>query len=299
MVWGSSPLARGLRIRLRSGSLGRRIIPARAGFTVEDLVGARPTPDHPRSRGVYEVTYLLPLPVPGSSPLARGLQPRQYCTENRGRIIPARAGFTPIQATPFRRERDHPRSRGVYKNTNVTGKRPTGSSPLARGLHMADGSVGRAYRIIPARAGFTGISRGRIRSPPDHPRSRGVYLATDSTIFLRPGSSPLARGLRRLYRICARGLRIIPARAGFTMVETVVHMITGDHPRSRGVYTKIARSKSHSCGSSPLARGLHRTWRAIVNLPRIIPARAGFTADPQYACQPARDHPRSRGVYTT
>ena len=176
MVWGSSPLARGLRIRLRSGSLGRRIIPARAGFTVEDLVGARPTPDHPRSRGVYEVTYLLPLPVPGSSPLARGLQPRQYCTENRGRIIPARAGFTPIQATPFRRERDHPRSRGVYLPMKVSEVARAGSSPLARGLRRRQTLKINRPRIIPARAGFTIAIVEWCQAHGDHPRSRGVYV---------------------------------------------------------------------------------------------------------------------------
>ena len=30
---------------------------------------------------------------------------------------------------------------------------------------------------------------------------------------------------------------------------------------------------------------------------RIIPARAGFTTDPQHADRPGADHPRSRGVY--
>jgi len=70
---GSSPLARGLRCFLCRGLSAERIIPARAGFTEEVLSWTRPSPDHPRSRGVYEelpVTYIAEW---GSSPLARGL----------------------------------------------------------------------------------------------------------------------------------------------------------------------------------------------------------------------------------
>ena len=50
---GSSPLARGLRLRQNSGLMVRRIIPARAGFTGVFFFGFRFVGDHPRSRGVY------------------------------------------------------------------------------------------------------------------------------------------------------------------------------------------------------------------------------------------------------
>ena len=50
---GSSPLARGLLARHHRRHLLRRIIPARAGFTVRRSAHPVPEPDHPRSRGVY------------------------------------------------------------------------------------------------------------------------------------------------------------------------------------------------------------------------------------------------------
>ena len=53
---------------------------------------------------------------------------------------------------------------------------------------------------------------------------------------------------------------IIPARAGFTLLESQLFIVTRDHPRSRGVYTATA-------GEAP-------------PLVRIIPARAGFTTAP-------------------
>ena len=50
-----------------------------------------------------------------------------------------------------------------------------GSSPLARGLHAKIGGLSVSKRIIPARAGFTGLRPPPPDGPWDHPRSRGVY----------------------------------------------------------------------------------------------------------------------------
>mgnify|MGYP001673488441 CR=1 FL=1 len=50
-------------------------------------------------------------------------------------------------------------------------------------------------------------------------------------------------------------------------------------------------------GSSPLARGLPLLVHTPGLASRIIPARAGFTVSRSPRAVPARDHPRSRGVY--
>ena len=52
-----------------------------------------------------------------------------------------------------------------------------------------------------------------------------------------------------------------------------------------------------SGGSSPHARGLLVDRHRIKLTPRIIPARAGFTADGFQWCHGHQDHPRTRGVY--
>ena len=112
---GSSPLARGLRAGADRWVLGRRIIPARAGFT-----------------------RLLPhrrLTPVGSSPLARGLLPARLGISGSPGIIPARAGFT---------------GGGALSPVIATG-----SSPLARGLPAAAAASMIDVGIIPARAGFT------------------------------------------------------------------------------------------------------------------------------------------------
>ena len=92
---GSSPLARGLLTHFDQGTSDHGIIPARAGFTI---TSRRRTPglwDHPRSRGVYCSPQCRGAASAGSSPLARGLRDRPHEAGEGGRIIPARAGFTP------------------------------------------------------------------------------------------------------------------------------------------------------------------------------------------------------------
>ena len=131
----------------------------------------------------------------GSSPLARGLLGAAAGADRVGRIIPARAGFTLPRPPCGGVVADHPRSRGVYPGRWMWGMRRSGSSPLARGLHRGPDRRHRDGGIIPARAGFTDGPLLSRSSAPDHPRSRGVYVAAGSMTASALGSSPLARGL--------------------------------------------------------------------------------------------------------
>ena len=193
--------------------------------------------------------------------------------------------------------RDHPRSRGVYENVLDAASWVLGSSPLARGLHEC-GRTGRWHRrIIPARAGFTGRESAPAPTKSDHPRSRGVYSRPTPSRRQQAGSSPLARGLQGHQRDHGDRPGIIPARAGFTPDTPTTHRFAPDHPRSRGVYPTPAELNKGLHGSSPLARGLRSRRCFSGSRTRIIPARAGFTADATPSAPLSPDHPRSRGVY--
>ena len=72
-----------------------------------------------------------------------------------GGIIPARAGFTALDAKAAADVADHPRSRGVYIRHMSTAYMGCGSSPLARGLPAVQNGDRTGGGIIPARAGFT------------------------------------------------------------------------------------------------------------------------------------------------
>ena len=276
---------------------GRRIIPARAGFTGPRSSRPAGTQDHPRSRGVYYDVVLIDCPPSGSSPLARGLLESFQHSQTVRRIIPARAGFTASRGPPRRRWPDHPRSRGVYGQSWATKTTVAGSSPLARGLHDSAHTGACQVGIIPARAGFTNSHAPTMSPSPDHPRSRGVYAYP--TVYTHPlgGSSPLARGLHLRDDLPRSGGGIIPARAGFTPRERCAWLLLRDHPRSRGVYAPHQTGGEPPSGSSPLARGLHQLGLYCAPSWRIIPARAGFTPLSLSAHHPSPDHPRSRGVY--
>ena len=158
-------------------------------------------------------------------------------------------------------------------------RRRKGSSPLARGLPHPSCAVPALHR--------------------DHPRSRGVYSKTRTSPGFVTGSSPLARGLLEDTHLPRLRHGIIPARAGFTIGLNVYDANGSDHPRSRGVYQRVFPSLPRQEGSSPLARGLRR--RSMLGVPScgIIPARAGFTRPPLPLRLLVRDHPRSRGVYSS
>ena len=74
-------------------------------------------------------------------------------------------------------------------------------------------------------------------------------------------------------------------------------MTAPDHPRSRGVYARLAMAATSPWGSSPLARGLRGHSRHKGCDRGIIPARAGFTPPHAGPRSSSPDHPRSRGVY--
>ena len=274
---GSSPLARGLPGGGGAPHRPGRIIPARAGFT-NDLLD----PEQQFS---------------GSSPLARGLLLGLSDNVSYFGIIPARAGFTAMKTPIIERVGDHPRSRGVYPCIDVQIPKEIGSSPLARGLLLLVIRAEKWAGIIPARAGFTTWEGLRRLANEDHPRSRGVYRAYGSEAGVDIGSSPLARGLRRAQHAQESGMRIIPARAGFTQLGLVDACLMRDHPRSRGVYSRSCRCLPWGRGSSPLARGLRLRGCSSITVGRIIPARAGFTWRTSPIPSGIWDHPRSRGVY--
>ena len=195
----------------------------------------------------------------------------------RAGIIPARAGFTWTRVLPGRGSWDHPRSRGVYMRSPSPPPRPSGSSPLARGLLAAAAFADSDRWIIPARAGFTQSDPKSQSDERDHPRSRGVYSSCRACRAPSSGSSPLARGLPVGSPEPIVERRIIPARAGFTMGSLSTAQAEEDHPRSRGVYRRHIFQDNAPAGSSPLARGLlDQVDHALVRA-GIIPARAGFT----------------------
>ena len=161
-------------------------------------------------------------------------------------------------------------------------------------LHTACGRAQR--RIIPARAGQTGVGGWLISVCTDHPRACGANRPSLQPISVRNGSSPRVRGKRPCPAGGSGNRRIIPARAGQTVECYGLHVVPPDHPRACGANLTVHVDMNSQHGSSPRVRGKPHRFRQPLHLIRIIPARAGQTPmNPAYSIT-SSDHPRACGA---
>ena len=233
----------------------------------------------------------------GSSPLSRGIHNPGRPAGHRAGIIPALAGNTGAWGGVRSRCRDHPRSRGEYRDVTAVAEQVVGSSPLSRGIPPCHGPRSHPYGIIPALAGNTRGCWAGSRSWWDHPRSRGEYELIGTMAGTLDGSSPLSRGIRGVVHRNRSARWIIPALAGNTRTKCGALARHQDHPRSRGEYAGPAATIRAGTGSSPLSRGIQGGRDARRRVTGIIPALAGNTPTRTTYVPRWWDHPRSRGEY--
>ena len=130
-----------------------------------------------------------------------------------------------------------------------------------------------------------------------HPRSRGEHAPEQAHVAPEAGSSPLARGTLVLLHLSRGNRRLIPARAGNTLLTAEQGGRHAAHPRSRGEHSPAMVTDSERSGSSPLARGTRQVMRAVPEPVRLIPARAGNTFSSTSCAHLPAAHPRSRGEH--
>ena len=231
---GSSPQARGTRLRAATHPDRNRFIPAGAGNA---SVATAPMPAamvHPRRRGERGGALYLPNVAAGSSPQARGTLLGPSGVGKTTRFIPAGAG----NASHLKKESMiwpvHPRRRGERGVTRHSTENTPGSSPQARGTPLQDDSDVVVRRFIPAGAGNALPSRPTRWPRSVHPRRRGERGLALSDQGKTYGSSPQARGTPRRLERARRALRFIPAGAGNAVVGPAGSGKTTVHPRRRG-----------------------------------------------------------------
>ena len=173
-----------------------RLIPARAGKTVEWQSRRLPGRAHPRAGGENGVGVSRAGHCAGSSPRGRGKLPPAFSHQAGWRLIPARAGKTEGRGGSLDGFGAHPRAGG--ENTPTTARPPTvtGSSPRGRGKLIGLLILIILVGLIPARAGKTSSQRYSVAASVAHPRAGG-----ENPINIRPGdvvegSSPRGRGKR-------------------------------------------------------------------------------------------------------
>ena len=175
--------------------------------------------------------------IAGSSPLTRGKPRPPRVGLGISRLIPAHAGKTWSPRAPTTATWAHPRSRGENLGMSHATERSTGSSPLTRGKRYRGCRRFRAWRLIPAHAGKTGLRREGVIRSWAHPRSRGENQAGRRSGRLQLGSSPLTRGKPGVAMTATKGCGLIPAHAGKTHAHPCGPARKRAHPRSRGENT--------------------------------------------------------------
>ena len=191
-----------------------------------------------------------------------------------------------------------------------------GSSPRGRGKLSLKHGRRRLDRLIPARAGKTGVRCFRSFRSSAHPRAGGENRLHIVRPLSSVGSSPRGRGKRVGGETDCSALGLIPARAGKTASNRLSQISAGAHPRAGGenptgpprpaskprlIPARAGKTmgfgtpRSRSAGSSPRGRGKQGEGSACCPELRLIPARAGKTRSTPAPGTGTRAHPRAGG----
>ena len=292
-----------------------RLIPACAGKTRRLWAWRPPSPAHPRACGENVLAASSASSTPGSSPRVRGKLGAVDARLHTLGIIPARAGKT----RPARHRQGpgaaHPRACGENFTRTPAVRSPGGSSPRVRGKQSACSRSEARRRLIPARAGKTstqdvstrpwrliparaGKTKPRSRIAwlnSAHPRACGENRRRAWESMDSWGSSPRVRGKLWSVRRAGGEPRLIPARAGKTMLRRKSPVYIAAHPRACGENVRGSDTSRRPVGSSPRVRGKRIPPHQGEEARRLIPARAGKTQGGSPVSWIWRAHPRACG----
>ena len=292
---GSSPRVRGKLVAVLPPHHHAGLIPARAGKTRRGRATHPCRTAHPRACGENVRSKAKPRARPGSSPRVRGKRAGGEAVDDRGGLIPARAGKTRTPARLHTMEPAHPRACGENAYEWVKNLFSGGSSPRVRGKLVKDAVFLCGGRLIPACAGKTASRRCGRRRARAHPRVCGENLGCRVLERGTGGSSPRVRGKRRPLRPGDVVARLIPACAGKTATPSCAARTCAAHPRACGENAQAAVVAHYRDGSSPRVRGKREDREAERVRDRLIPARAGKTTRRSMYASLRGAHPRACG----
>ncbi|MGY3684809.1 hypothetical protein ACVWXU_008432 [Streptomyces sp. TE33382] len=234
-IRGTTPRARGRRVRVDRWLRGEGNNPACAGTTPRAACRARSPREQPRVRGDDRRQEPFLHPGDGTTPRARGRP--SVSSSIRARI------------------REQPRVRGDDSFHSRRASSNKGTTPRARGRLGHGRPAASANGNNPACAGTTpSCSRGR-RCAREQPRVRGDDLVGWLNLIASRGTTPRARGRPRSARHVQRGTGNNPACAGTTSSTTAGPPNTGEQPRVRGDDQFADAVTATEEGTTPRARG--------------------------------------------
>ena len=210
---------------------------------------------------------------------------------------PARAGSTARPSPTSSCPRVYPRSRGEHAQPVEDLAHARGLPPLARGAPCRLLIMMRPRRSTPARAGSTVSIEARRNMATVYPRSRGEHGYGQLMKLADAGLPPLARGA--LPRGAGQGerTRSTPARAGSTLILSLLGFEIEVYPRSRGEHRRAVTPGLRRLGLPPLARGARLVVVHVGAHDGSTPARAGSTLHLRHRILAVGVYPRSRGEH--
>ncbi len=277
----------------------RRNIPTRVGKSTRPTGHQPERPEHPHSRGEKSHDNDRITTPNGTSPLAWGKAVAAKTNLIVDRNIPTRVGKRKEQVFPFRKSTEHPHSRGEKCAQGKAFVNKSGTSPLAWGKEGHSEVDDLHVRNIPTRVGKrAGMAIKRLRIP-EHPHSRGEKDLFGWGQAGHDGTSPLAWG--KVWRCVGNTVerRNIPTRVGKSRRCRLMHIMSTEHPHSRGEKHAKNRKRLPSNGTSPLAWGKGSSTRCGGRWSRNIPTRVGKSTFLNHDIAETSEHPHSRGEKTT
>ena len=271
------------------------LIPARAGKTNTLEHWVLPGWAHPRACGENDVYWTHALYRLGSSPRVRGKRPVARHGLSPVGLIPARAGKTSAVRLRDLGPEAHPRACGENQQGLQGALHRAGSSPRVRGKPGDPPGQAARRRLIPARAGKTCSGGGPCSTTRAHPRACGENTGGAGTVRAPRGSSPRVRGKPHPPARGRAPARLIPARAGKTSGVPETWCSSTAHPRACGENQDENIVNLSKDGSSPRVRGKLARDQRQGRGDRLIPARAGKTANAVWAAPMMAAHPRACG----
>ena len=172
------------------------LIPAGAGQTGCATLRALRVSAHPRRCGADPKQHRPNVEHMGSSPQVRGRPAGRVDGSACGGLIPAGAGQTGYRTCPPWSNRAHPRRCGADHVGLWAFVAGPGSSPQVRGRLPPHRAPRHPQGLIPAGAGQTLGSRGRVVRRWAHPRRCGADKQLGNAMRSVMGSSPQVRGRR-------------------------------------------------------------------------------------------------------
>ena len=230
---------------------------------------------HPRTRGEKENGNALPLKCVGSPPHTRGKVSRVISERNPIRITPAHAGKRDHLTNCKTLCKDHPRTRGEKFKTTLLAETVGGSPPHTRGKVPGVEANTLGQRITPAHAGKSSARLISQMGLKDHPRTRGEKPYQPSAPAGAQGSPPHTRGKGLLKTAISQIVRITPAHAGKSIINSEGSDTVTDHPRTRGEKRATAGTIILTRGSPPHTRGKVNPPQDFIYYLGITPAHAG------------------------